>query len=933
MKRCIKNLVMLGFLVICAILVAPSAFAAGKNMDLTVTTVIDNASECPAGFSSKFTVERVYTMKDSGAGYAPYYISTQDINIINNNSIKLSYGGYSGASCDLFYFKANQYTDKHLSLVAVEYTSADNLQAYTYSPTGKLPNDYAIKPFNWVQAISENKPAKVKLHFRYNHDIDGVQPDPDPDPGHTKTVDYLGDGVANPDTNANGLNDYRLSLDLLTQQATQDNKADIIFVLDVSGSMSERLPSGQTRMSLLKSTMRDAVNNLTTNPNNRISIIKFASESAVLITGSTDKEKLLKEIDSLEANGGTNYYQSLSHAVEQVNKLTSTDTLGREKVVIFLTDGEPTFAAPAIKNANTNNYYAGFIYACESARRFNNVDKFYSVFIGDNSGSASTLQSITQMVSVSKERYMVQATNEQQLRDTFNRFMSKMSNTLYDVVITDGLSDYVDYIGDMKVTKAVGDKKPVDLTAGIDYSVSAGTKSVTVRFLKAMTAESKYTVSFNVRSSDKALTEYQSNPSFPHVGDEGTDYPGNATSSGMPGFYSNTTATLKYAFGTNGSAASTYKKPVVQVVEPEPISASIELTKVLEGKDLKGGMFKFAVYQETKDGDVYLGEVTHDDDGKILLDELEALRVNKLGTFTFKFMEVKDNPIKGIIYDDNTIVAYVEVTRSKDGQLETKVSYENNIQQFVNTYAPEPVKVILEAKKVLKGKPLSANMFEFSLTNNYHTPVGTATNDVDGNIRFEPILITKDVFEEDDKADYIYYISEYVDLEEVDPHIIYDKLTVEVKIKVKDVGGALEADVSYSTDPIFYNEYKPTPTSGTIQVTKVLTGMPLTKDKFSFELKDKQTGETTILKNEADGTITHKIEFKQAGVYKYTITEIEPPEENKSEEEKRITYDKRKIEVTVTVTDNGNGQLKEPIIDYSGGTKFINSYQIRGGIW
>jgi pilin isopeptide linkage protein len=909
---------MLGFLVLCTILVAPQAFAAGKKMDLTVTTVIDNASECPAGFSSKFTVERIYSMYSSGAGYAPYYISTKDINIINNKSTTLSYDAFSWATCDLYYFKANQYTDKHLSLVAVEYTSADNLKAYTYSPTGVLPNDYAIKPFNWVEVINENKPAKVTLHFRYNPDIDSVQPDPDPDPGHTKTVDYLGDGVANPDTDANGLNDYRLSLDLLTQQATQDNKADIIFVLDVSGSMNEMLPSGQTRMSLLKSTMRDAINNLTSNPNNRISIIQFASESEILITGSTDREKLLKHINSLEANGGTNYYQSLKHAVDQVNDLTSTDTLGREKVVIFLTDGEPTFAAPAIKNANTNNYYAGFIYACESARRFSNVDKFYSVFIGDNSGSASTLQSITQMVSVSKERYMVQATNEQQLRDTFTRFMSKMSNTLYDVVITDGLSDYVDYIGDLKVAKAVGDQKPVYLTPGIDYSVTAGTKNVTVKFLKPLGAESKYTVSFNVRSSDKALMEYQSNPSFPHVGDEGTDYPGNTTSSGKPGFYSNTEATLKYSFGTNGSAVSTYKKPVVQVVEPAPISADIKLTKVLEGKDLEDGMFDFNVYQVTKDGDVHLGTVTHDADGNILLDNLDAMKVKKLGTFTYKFTEVKpDNPIKGVVYDTRTLVVNVEVTR-KDDQLVTVVSYPDG-QQFVNTYAPEPVEVILEAKKVLAGKPLAGDMFKFSLTNNYGTEVGKATNNANGNIRFDPLHITKE-------GEYKYYIREVVPLPNPDPHMHYSQLTVEVKIVVDDIGGALKADVSYSTDPVFYNEYKPTPTTGTIKVTKVLTGMQLTAGQFSFELKNLDTGSTKILTNAADGSIVETITYDQAGVYRYSIKEI-PPETR----DPNMTYDPRTIYVTVTVTDNG-GQLN-PSVKYEGGEEFINSYRNSGGIW
>lgn len=921
MKKYLRNLVVLVFLIVCTVVFAPSAFALGQTMNLTVTTVIDNAADYPAqvaGMSAKYTAQRIYKMNySSSTAYVPSLTSSKTFNIENGSTSTLKYSSNSNANCDTLWFSSNQYTDKHLSLVSLEYTQSDNLRPYTYSPTGSLPNSYAIDPFNWVEVIDSGKSASITLHFKYNPDIGSVEPDPDPDPAYAKTVDYLGDGVANPDTTAHGVNDYRLSLDLLTQQATEENKADIVFVLDVSGSMGQSLSSGQSKISLLKSTMANAINNLTTNPNNRISIIKFSNSSQVLVSNSSNKTTLLNAINGLSANGCTNYYASLLDAISQVNTMTSTDALNRDKVVIFLTDGEPTFATPAAVSTSTNNY-AGYVYACDAAHKFSNVDNFYSVFIGENTGSASTLQTITQMIDVSQEKYMVQATSAQQLTDTFNRFMSKMSSSLYNVIISDGLSDYVDYTGSMKVTSAVGSNTPVMLTAGIHYSVTAGTGNISVKFLDALKANTKYTVSFNVRSSDQALSTYQNNQSYPDIGDQGTDYPGNATSGGKAGFYSNSAASLKYSFGTNGTAEKAYPKPVVQVVEPAPVSADIELTKVLNGKDLEDGMFEFEVSQVTNDGDVVLGTVTNKADGAIDLEPLDTLNLKELGAYTFKFKEkIPSEPAKGMVYDTRTLPVNVTVTRQGDA-LVTEVTYPDG-KQFVNTYAPEPVYVTLEAEKELTGKTLTADMFSFNLLDNLGVAIDTAQNDASGHIQFKPVEITK-------AGIYKYQIRESVPYPNSDPHIIYDLKTVTATVTVSDNDGVLLADVVYAPEATFQNQYVFTPANETFKVTKVLTGMQLTAGMFTFELKDLGTGETWELTNQADGTVAKTFNYSVPGTYKYSVREKVPVTPMK-----HMAYDDKTINITVTVTDDGSGNLVSEA-SYSS-EKFVNSYRVQGSIW
>ena len=81
-----------------------------------------------------------------------------------------------------------------------------------------------------------------------------------------------------------------------------------------------------------------------------------------------------------------------------------------------------------------------------------------------------------------------------------------------------------------------------------------------------------------------------------------------------------------------------------------------------------------------------------------------------------------------------------------------------------------------------------------------------------------------------------------------------------------------------------------------------MDGKALEAGKYEFELKegDKVIGTAT---NAADGTVAFAgIEYKEAGEHTYTITEVKGDDKN-------IKYDENSYKVTVTVTDNGAGQL------------------------
>ena len=114
--------------------------------------------------------------------------------------------------------------------------------------------------------------------------------------------------------------------------------------------------------------------------------------------------------------------------------------------------------------------------------------------------------------------------------------------------------------------------------------------------------------------------------------------------------------------------------------------------------------------------------------------------------------------------------------------------------------------------------------------------------------------------------------------------------------------------------------------SGAVAVTKQLTGKTLTADMFSFTIVQTDgawnaiaNGYTETAGNNADGSIPFSsINLTKAGTYYYTLTE------NKGSLP-GITYDDRVIKVTMTATDNGQGNLTVTT-SYDGGQVFSNRY-------
>jgi len=150
---------------------------------------------------------------------------------------------------------------------------------------------------------------------------------------------------------------------------------------------------------------------------------------------------------------------------------------------------------------------------------------------------------------------------------------------------------------------------------------------------------------------------------------------------------------------------------------------SFEVSKQLKGKDLAAEEFSFQLLDPNGSA---VETVKNDKDGKV---KFKAVKFSTVGTYKYQIKEVNDQK-PGFAYDDKTINAEVTVT-DVYGEKFASVKYDNKV--FVNSYSVKSATTSITAKKVLNGKPLEADKYEFELKEGDKL-VATAKNAADGTV-------------------------------------------------------------------------------------------------------------------------------------------------------------------------------------------------------
>ena len=135
-----------------------------------------------------------------------------------------------------------------------------------------------------------------------------------------------------------GENKAKVTIEVNSIIKESSQAKDIIFVLDVSGSMS-----GQ-KLDQVKKDTRDLATAFLSNPRNRAALITFESSATRASDFTSNKDEFLNKVNSLDAGGGTNYKAGFEEARKLLEGYKKEE--GKDLVLLFLTDGFPGEETP-----------------------------------------------------------------------------------------------------------------------------------------------------------------------------------------------------------------------------------------------------------------------------------------------------------------------------------------------------------------------------------------------------------------------------------------------------------------------------------------------------------------------------------------------------------------------------------------------------------
>ena len=358
--------------------------------------------------------------------------------------------------------------------------------------------------------------------------------------------------------------------------------------------------------------------------------------------------------------------------------------------------------------------------------------------------------------------------------------------------------------------------------------------------------------------------------------------------------------------------------------------------KELSGRELKEGEFSFTIAEVDSAGNAVTGGYTDTKsnaaDGTVTFDTITYTTAK---TYYYKVIEkVPENKLPGVTYTTDSYIITVTVTNNGNGTLNASADKGLDNLVFHNSYTSKKTGITFSGTKTLEGKTLEAGKVTFVLQEtdkNWKAKDGkaavTATNGANGAYSFGKIEYTE-------AGTYYYTVSEQGKGTTVEG-ITYDATEYKITVTVTDDGkGNLVAKADREVNNLnFKNTYSSQKTEITFSGTKTLEGKTLEAGKFTFVLQEtdkdgkaKDGKAAVTVTNGANGAYSFgKIEYTKAGTYYYTVSE-----QGKGTTVEGITYDATEYKITVTVTDDGKGNLVASADRKVDELNFTNTYKATG---
>ncbi len=503
---------------------------------------------------------------------------------------------------------------------------------------------------------------------------------------------------------------YDLSLTVSGAKGTQANpaKVDVVYVLDVSGSMAynmnnnrgssnERLEQAKTAIS----TMTDALAN-NQQIDARFSLVTFSgsrdysqndtyNDAKPQQTWTENANTLTNKLPK-SASGGTNYEAGLKVA----NELLGTARNGATTVVVFVSDGDPTYYydVNGYTVGNGENYDVTAMTKAQNVVKQMSANMFFTVGVGPKN-NYSKLKNLTNSVKSGVTTKNYDGNDSTALQKAFDDITAQITTFLCtDVTVIDVLSENVQMVmgSDNKPKKLVVTVKnksgaTVRTPDGITANYYADQKKIVMDFPNAYELDPEYTyiVTATIEATEKAYENYRANGNdYPDEGETGTG----ATSAGQRGVFSNEDGEAKVTYTYNGKPdEAEYPMPVIQL-HPGTLIVKKSITGDLTDAEKTALVNKMTVDVTIKGNEtkVPLSAFTPGDDG----------------TYTFTFNGLSPNTAYSVTESNADVEGYELTTTPSPLPVSGSVAGDaTETVHITNTYTPSNRTITL--RKVVTG--------------------------------------------------------------------------------------------------------------------------------------------------------------------------------------------------------------------------------------
>ena len=746
-----------------------------KQMDMTDKNEIQKTEFVTKSFSV-FTIIWTYqtNKRTINLNIHPYYgyIENGEFIQFEGENIKKENVYFNQETLNLNTYKEDKYTGGivpdgySFSEIKLEDpqtlgTSANYLKIYKSSYSDNYKLQYSNNQHGWYSDLDHytrlqaNTTYDLDVYYIYTND-NGTGSG---DGGGTVVGDVTLSKTKQAIRNDDGTYDLTLSIKGEVGSVREKAKIDVVMVLDTSGSMKDngKMQSAQNAVATLVNSLseQDTVDA-------RYSVVNFADEGQVLVDWTKSSSYVKTVVNRLDPNGGTNYEDGLGVGQSQLNNARE----GAQTILIFLTDGEPTFHNTRIGVEGGGSFTKETTYEHSlNAARSVSASQFYIIGLEMNSstdiypddtyvwtdfwGTHFSREPSKTNVDVLQDMYNASAVKEKDKYNATTDDLSKVfgeiaENVRYypcsNVIVTDKLSPYVQpVLGEnekvtctIQVLNGSTDVTEAEIAeGGITAQYNEQDKEVVLNFKNDYTLKQNYiySVTVKIEPSDKAYEKYQSDKGYLDIPDAGTGTHASDGTDPGNGIYSNTEANVEYSYN-NERKNEDFPKPVVQ----------LQLGNLIIEKTIIG-----LTEEELNDYDLSFGiKAKNETSGQtISFDGVDWERVGSTENYKAQYTLSGLRPGEYIVTEDqdSAIVngcRLESITPASGNQTAVVTASSDTKVSFVNEYVPSTGSITI-IKKDTTGEVIEGAKFIIKKEDNgSFIQIGEEeTTDSDGKIIFD----------------------------------------------------------------------------------------------------------------------------------------------------------------------------------------------------